>query len=115
MPFQQRAIFIGGPYDGLTKVFPFGVNDLVVFEFDLRRGYRVRTKRYFKVHESANASTVTFELEEPEKHFFVVEVDTADGAAEAQVEKILDDLLKHIDGHHEAFPSGVEAARVTKD
>jgi hypothetical protein len=65
MPFQQRAIFIGGPYDGLTKVFPFGVNDLVVFEFDLRRGYRVRTKRYFKVHESANASTVTFELEEP--------------------------------------------------
>jgi hypothetical protein len=109
-----KSFFIGGPLDGQTKVMR-AAECWIVLELNSRQ-WSWRQRKYVKVHESIDGTTAVFEFEPYQpKFFFTVEVDAVEGSSEKQIEKILDDLLKHIDGHHEAFLSGVEAARVTKD
>lgn len=114
MTHTHKAIFIGGPLDGQTKAMraaPY----FTVIQFSSRT-WAWRQRRYVKVHESADGATAVYEFEPyAEKFYFTVEVDAAEGSSEKKVAQILNDLLQHIDGHHEAFPAGVTAARVLTD
>lgn len=120
MGLRVEALFLGGPLDGQRKALRRAMPVFDVLRFDLRPLNDVweygelpqpTRLRYERTHITASGVHI-YEPIEDEKHYFVVEVDTVPGADEGQVEHILNDLLAHIDGHVEAFPSGVRAARV---
>jgi hypothetical protein len=123
---EVEAIFIGGPQDGERKVLrtcnPAPV--IYVFEYPIGLFYESRhpeltlkpyIREYKHVATTPNGVAV-YECEPLRcRHHFSVEVETAQGADIAQTRKVLNDLLKHIDGHHEAFPSGIVSAEVVDD
>lgn len=121
MSMRFEALFLGGPRDGQRKALLCVPQEYDVLKFDLSAlndplwDYGTLPPpvkyRYEKTHVTASGVHI-YEPVEDEKFYFVVEVDAVAGASEQQAEHILGDLLTHIDGHHEAFPSGIKAARV---
>lgn len=72
---------------------------------------------YRRVCVSPDGHYGIFELHEPKvtKHVFGVEVEVIPGADPLLSERVLSELLHHIDGHQDAFTGGILSAHVVKD
>jgi hypothetical protein len=112
MKHIPTALFIGGLLDGKRRKVSLYQKHIFIFDDSSSSRVFPCVREYLHV-TTTPAGVRIFEVQPLRATTkFTVEVEHHPDTDPALAESVLSDLLKHIDGHTDAFTAGVDGARI---